>query len=204
MLSGWHSLLVGVKSGDEVIIPSHTYVATAGAVKTIGAIPVLADCDDTHLLDPQSVLEKVNTTSAKAIIPVQLNGRTAKMEPLLEIARQHNLIMVEDSAQGLGSRYKGKMAGTFGIAGTYSFFPAKVLGCFGDGGAVITDNDSIAGTVRMLRDHGRDETGEICCWGFNSRLDNIQAAILLEKMKTFDRDITHRRKNRRTLSPGPA
>jgi len=190
----WLALLAGgIKPGDEVIMPSHTYVATAGAARTIGAIPVLVDCGDDHLIDPKSVNSVVSTTS-KALIPVQLNGRTAKMDPLMDIARQNNLIIVEDSAQGLGSRYKGRMAGTFGLAGTYSFFPAKVLGCFGDGGAVVTDNDNVAEKIRLLRDHGRDEKGNIRCWGFNSRLDNIQAAILFEKLKTFDRDISQRRK----------
>lgn len=189
----WLALLAaGIKPGDEVILPSHTYVATAGAVKTIGGIPVLADCGDDHLIDPKSVKNAISANT-KAFITVQLNGRTAKMEPLIDIADQYNLTIVEDSAQGLGSRYKGKMAGSFGTAGTYSFFPAKVLGCFGDGGAVVTNNDNIAEKIRLLRDHGRDQKGVIHCWGFNSRLDNIQAAILLEKLKTFDRDIARRR-----------
>ncbi len=190
----WLSLLaVGIKPTDEIIIPSHTYVATAGAVKMIGAIPILADCGEDHLINPESV-ESLITERTKAIIPVQLNGRTAVMEPLFELSQKYNLILVEDEAQGLGSKYKGKMAGSFGIAGTYSFFPAKVLGCFGDGGAVVTDDDNVAIKVRRMRDHGRDVQGKIRMWGYNSRLDNIQAAILLEKFRTFERDINHRRK----------
>ena len=115
------------------------------------------------------------------------------MDSINEIANKHNLLIIEDSAQGLGSLYKGKMAGTFGLAGTYSFYPAKVLGCYGDGGAVVTNDDNIAEKVKLFRDHGRDENGEFQTWGFNSRLDNLQAAILLEKFKTFNDDITKRR-----------
>lgn len=189
----WISLLAaGVKPGDEVIMPSHTYVATAGAAKTIGAVPVLVDCGEDHLVEADAI-ERAVTPRTGAIVPVQLNGRTAVMEPILEIAEHHGVPVIEDSAQGLGSTYRGRMAGTFGLAGTYSFFPAKVLGCFGDGGAIVTSDDGVATQIRMMRDHGRDTVGIVQMWGFNSRLDNIQAAILLEKFKTFDRDIARRR-----------
>lgn len=189
----WISLLaVGVRPGDEVVLPSHTYVATAGAVNLVGAVPVLVDCGDDHLIDPMAV-ERAITQRTRAIIPVQLNGRTAKMEPLMEIAARTGTPIVEDSAQGLGSTYKGKMAGTFGKAGTYSFFPAKVLGCFGDGGAIVTNDDELGRAMRCYRDHGRDSDGVVRSWGVNSRLDNVQAAILLEKFRTFSRDLERRR-----------
>jgi dTDP-4-amino-4,6-dideoxygalactose transaminase len=189
----WIALMaVGVERGDEVILPSHTYVATAGAAVLLGAKPVLVECGSDHLID-QDDIERAITEKTKVIIPVQINGRTANMDPIIEIANKHNITIVEDSAQGLGSKFNGQMAGSFGAAGTYSFFPAKVLGCFGDGGGVITNDDSVAEKVRLIRDHGRNESGEVVEWGINSRLDNIQAAILLEKLSTFDDDIRRRR-----------
>jgi dTDP-4-amino-4,6-dideoxygalactose transaminase len=115
------------------------------------------------------------------------------MDPIIKVANQHGLIVIEDSAQALGSRYKGRYAGTFSMAGTYSFYPAKLLGCFGDGGAVVTNDDEIGRKLFLLRDHGRDENGEVVAWGTNSRLDNMQAAVLNLKMKTFDRELDRRR-----------
>jgi dTDP-4-amino-4,6-dideoxygalactose transaminase len=133
------------------------------------------------------------TKRAKAIMPVQLNGRTADMDALQTIADRYGLSIVEDAAQGLGSKFKGRCAGTFGAAGTFSFYPAKVLGCFGDGGAVVSNDDAVARQIALLRDHGRDDEGRVVAWGFNSRLDNLQAAILGFKLKTFPRDIARRR-----------
>ena len=115
------------------------------------------------------------------------------MDALQGIADGHGLIIIEDAAQALSSKFNGKCAGTFGLAGTFSFYPAKVLGCFGDGGAVVTNDDEIAGRVALLRDHGRNEEGEVVTWGTNSRLDNIQAAILNVKLKTFKKDMDRRR-----------
>ena len=184
---------VGVGAGDEVILPSHTYIATAAAVHYVGATPVLADIGPDHMLDPASV-ESLITSRTKALLPVQLNGRTCDMDALQAIADKHGLIIVEDSAQGLGSRYKGRMAGTFGKFGTSSFYPAKLLGCFGDGGAVVTNDEFVAERIALLRDHGRDpKTGKVVAWGFNSRLDNLQAAVLNVKLKTFDKDVARRR-----------
>lgn len=189
----WLALLAAdIGSGDEVIVPSHTYIASPAAIKFVGAEPVLADCGDDHLLDPNDIKHRI-TSKTKAIMPVQLNGRTCNMDSIKKIAQENNLIIIEDSAQGLGSLFKGQMAGTFGLAGTYSFYPAKVLGCFGDGGAVVTNDKEIFSKVYEMRDHGRDNTGEHVSWGFNSRLDNLQAAILLEKFKTFEDDIKLRR-----------
>lgn len=127
-------------------------------------------------------------------MPVSLNGRTCAFDPLVDIAKEHGLKIVEDSAQALGSKYKGKFAGTFGVAGTFSFYPAKILGCFGDGGALVTNDDEVARKTKLFRDHGRDEeTGEVVQWGFNFRLDNLQAAILHLQFKTYDRTIARRR-----------
>lgn len=183
----------GLGAGDQVILPSHTYIATAAAVYFIGATPVLADIGPDHMLDPDAV-EALITPRSKAIMPVQVNGRTCDMDALHAIADRHGLMLVEDAAQGLGSRFNGRMAGTFGRFGTLSFYPAKLLGCFGDGGAVVTNDDAIAEQIALLRDHGRHpDTGKVVAWGFNSRLDNLQAAILDFKLKTFDEDVARRR-----------
>lgn len=182
----------GIKPGDEVILPSHTYVATAASVHFLGATPVLVECGRDHLIDPASVKAAI-TPRTRAMMPVQLNGRTANMDALQAIADQHNLLIIEDAAQGLGSKYKGRGAGTFGLAGTFSFYPAKVLGCFGDGGAVVTNDEKMGRKISLLRDHGRDETGEVVTWGVNSRLDNLQAAVLDFKLKRFPEEIKRRR-----------
>ena len=182
-----------IGEGDEVIIPSHTFVATAAAIHHSGAKPVLADCQEDHLIDPNSI-SKLITSKTKAIMPVQLNGRVADMDAISKIANDHHLIIIEDSCQALGAKYKGQFAGTFGLAGTFSFFPAKTLGCFGDGGAVVTNNDKVAEKINMIRDHGRDPIdGKVKMFGFNSRLDNIQAAILGLKLKYYEREISRRR-----------
>jgi len=183
---------VGIGSGDQVILPSHTYVATASSVHFVNAEPVLVECGSDHMIDPMEV-KKAITVKTRAIMPVQLNGRTCDMEALQTIADQYDLLIVEDAAQALGSRFRNKYAGTFGIAATFSFYPAKLLGCFGDGGAVVTNDDDVARKIALLRDHGRNEAGEVVAWGTNSRLDNIQASILNLKLKTFNKDISRRR-----------
>lgn len=182
----------GIGAGDEVILPSHTYIATAASVHFVGATPVLAECGPDHMLDAADV-EKRITKKTKAIMPVQLNGRTCDMDALEAVARKHGVMIVEDAAQALGSKFKGRAAGTFGRFGTISFYPAKVLGCFGDGGAVVTNDDAVAKQLALLRDHGRDDDGQVVAWGFNSRLDNLQAAVLNFKLRTFDRDVARRR-----------
>lgn len=168
---------VGVRAGDEVLFPSHTFVATAEAIYNVGAIPVPVDCGPDHLMSPESA-EKAITSKTRAIIPVQLNGRAGNMEAIQEITRRHGLLLVEDAAQSLGAKYKGQYAGTFGVAAAFSFYPAKVLGCFGDAGMVVTNEDQIAEMIFVLRDHGRNSAGRVVMWGQNSRLDNLQAAIL--------------------------
>jgi dTDP-4-amino-4,6-dideoxygalactose transaminase len=182
----------GVGADHEVIVPSHTYVASAAAVHFVGAKPVLVDCGPDHLVDPAAVREAVNRRT-RAVIPVHLNGRTAEMNTILDIAHDNDLLVIEDAAQAVGSMLNDRAAGTFGVAGTYSFYPAKILGCFGDGGAIVTNDDDIAFAVRLLRDHGRDDTGVIVGWGLNSRLDNIQAAVLRVKLARLHQAIERRR-----------
>jgi len=185
--------LAGVKSGDEVLLPSHTMVATASAIVAAGGRPVFVEIGADHLMDPDDLEHRI-TPRSRAVMPVQLNGRTANMDRIGEIARRHKLTIVEDSAQGLGSRFRGRMAGTFGVAGVYSFYPAKILGALGDGGAIVTDDDAAAQELREVRDHGRDQqTGEVVRWGRNSRLDNLQAVVLLTKLKCLDEEIARRR-----------
>lgn len=185
--------LAGVGSGDEVIVPSHTFIASAAAIHHAGATPVLCDCGPDHTIDVASAAAMV-TDRTKALMPVQLNGRTADMDAVAELAAQHGLKIVEDSCQALGARYKGRAAGTFGVAGSFSFYPAKVLGCFGDGGALVLDDDADAEIARQLRDHGRNPvTGKIDRFGYNARLDNVQAAIMRVKLRYYERDLERRR-----------
>ncbi|MBI5770149.1 MAG: DegT/DnrJ/EryC1/StrS family aminotransferase [Verrucomicrobia bacterium] len=182
----------GVGAGDEVILASHTYIATAAAVHFNGATPVLVDCGPDHLIDPAAV-EAAITPRTKAIMPTQLNGRTCDMDRLQAIASKHGLLIIEDAAQALGSKFKGKCAGTFGFAGSISLYPAKVLGCFGDGGLLFTNDDKTYAALRQLRDHGRNDDGLVVRWGMNSRLDNLHAAILLEKLKIYPQEMERRR-----------
>ena len=189
----WLALLAaGIGKGDEVIFASHTYIATAGAIKFVGATPIPADCREDHMIDPKSV-EKLITDKTRAIVPTQLNGRCCEMDTLLEIAKKHNLIIIEDAAQGLGAKFKGSGIGTFDKGGTISFYPAKNLGSFGDAGAFVTNDKAMYEKVKLLRDHGRDENGKFVSWGFNSRLDNLQAAILNFKLTYYNDEINRRR-----------
>ncbi len=194
-------LAAGVGQGDEVIVPAHTYIASAAAIHFVGAQPVLCECGPDHLIDVQSA-RKVISSRTRAIMPVQLNGRTANMGQVLQLAREYKLHVIEDAAQALGSKFDGRFSGTFGTAGTFSFYPAKVLGCFGDGGALVTNDDAVAERVRLLRDHGRNADGEVVAWGTNSRLDNVQAAILNFKLKTFAADLERRRALARIYDAG--
>lgn len=183
---------LGVGRGDEVIISPHTYVATANAIEMVGATTIFADIDENKLLCPVAASKKI-TDKTKVIMPTQLNGRCANMAPLIELCKLNGLYLAEDSAQGLGAKYHGQAAGTFGAFGTLSFYPAKLIGCFGDGGAVITNDDELGQKFRAMRDHGRDSDGRVSMWGTNSRLDNLQAAFLRLRLQHFSEDIAHRR-----------
>ncbi len=184
---------IGLQPGDEVIFPSHTMVASAAAIFFAGGIPVPVDCGPDHIIDPDSIGAAI-TSRTRGICPVQLNGRTGNMDRIITIAKEHNLVVVEDAAQGLGSKFKGQYAGTFGVAAAFSFYPAKILGCMGDGGAVVTNDPEIARKVALLRDHGRNECGQVEVWGLNSRLDNLQAAVLDFQLKFYAQVIARRRK----------
>jgi len=204
----------GIGPGDEVILASHTYIATAAAVHFAGGTPILVDCGPDHMICPDAVSAAV-TLRTKAIMPTQLNGRTCDMDRLQAIATKHGLVIIEDAAQALGSKFKGKCAGTFGFAGSISLYPAKLLGCFGDGGLLFTNDDKTCAILKQLRDHGRDDNGIVVRWGMNSRLDNLQAAVLLTKLKIYPQELTRRRELARlyrdglkdledmTLPPGP-
>ena len=181
----------GIGVGDEILFCSHTMVATAAAIHFTGATPVPVECGPDHLIDPAAV-EAAVTDRTRALMPTHLNGRTCDMDSLKAIANKHSLLIVEDAAQALGSRFKGRCAGSFGSAAAISFYPAKVLGCLGDGGAVVTNDDSIYERMYQLRNHGYNKDGEIVSWGLNSRLDNLQAAILDFRLKRFEEVIARR------------
>ena len=183
----------GIQPGDEVIMSSHTFIATATAAGWLGAVPVLVDCGEDRLMDVGKV-EATITSKTKVIMPTQLNGRICEMDKLQAIANKYGLIVLEDAAQALGARYLDRYAGTWGKAGSISLYPAKVLGCFGDGGLVLTDDDKIAHDIFCMRDHGRDpETNQVCMWGINTRLDNLQAAVLSAKFKYYRKTVQRRR-----------
>jgi dTDP-4-amino-4,6-dideoxygalactose transaminase len=174
---------IGVEKGDEVITTPYTFFSTASTVYRIGAVPVFCDIDpETYNIDPNLIEAKV-TERTKAILPVHLFGQTAEMDPILEIAKKHNLFVIEDAAQALGAKYKKKMAGALGDVGCFSFFPTKNLGGYGDGGMVITNNPEIAKKVKMLRVHGASPKYYHKTVGYNSRLDPIQAAALSVKLR---------------------
>jgi dTDP-4-amino-4,6-dideoxygalactose transaminase len=182
----------GVGVGDEVIFCSHTMVATASAIAFTGATPIPVEAGPDHLIDSESIIKAI-TPRTKAIIPTQLNGRVADMDKILDIAQEYGLQVYEDSAQALGAKYKGQCAGSFGLGGCISFYPAKTLGCFGDGGMVLTNDDNIYNTIKLMRDHGRGEDGNVSIWGFNSRLDNLQAAVLSFFFQGYDKTVERRR-----------
>lgn len=187
------ALMAGrVGKGDEVVFCSHTMVATASAIHFAGATPIPIEAGRDHLMDPDAI-ESAITPRTKAIMPTQLNGRTANMDAIQAVADKHGLQVYEDAAQALGSKFKGKCAGTFGVGSCISFYPAKVLGSLGDGGAVLTNDEKVYRKLLSLRDHGRDDNGDVVIWGFNSRLDNLQAGILDYQLRDYQKVINRRR-----------
>lgn len=184
----WLPLLaLGIGKGDEVITVPSTFMATAEAITHTGATPVFVDVDeDTCTMDPAG-LEQAITARTKAIIPVHLFGQMANMDPILEIARKHGLHVIEDAAQAHGAEYKGHRAGSLGDAGSFSFYPGKNLGAFGEAGAVVTKNPELAEKIRTLRDHGQSRKYHHTLVGWNSRMDGIQAAVLRTKLQHLDR-----------------
>jgi dTDP-4-amino-4,6-dideoxygalactose transaminase len=193
-------MALGIGPGDEVLLPPFTFFATAGSVSRLGAIPIFVDIDrETYNIDPARIEEKI-TTRTKAILPVHLFGQCADMDPLLKIAKEKKLFVVEDAAQALGAEYKpkvgseGRRAGQIGDLGCFSFYPTKNLGAFGDAGMVVTDNPALAEKMRLLRVHGSQPKYFHKAIGINSRLDTIQAAILLVKFKYLEKWTAERQK----------
>jgi dTDP-4-amino-4,6-dideoxygalactose transaminase len=187
----------GIKRGDEIILPSHAFIAAAQAIHFAGAVPVPVDLDEQDgLIDPASVRAAI-TSRTRAIMPVHVNGRVCRMDSLCEIAEEHGLEIYEDAAQALGATLDGRPAGTFGRWGAFSFYPSKTLGCFGDAGALVTNDDELAATVRAMRNHGAGPDKSIApdcaIWGTNARLDNIHAAILAFKLGWY-REVVERRR----------
>ena len=183
----------GIGKGDEVIVPSNTFIATALAVSYVGAKVVLVDADnDTYGIDVIKISDAI-TDRTKAIIPVHLYGNPCNMEEVMSIAKSHDLTVIEDCAQAHGAGYKGKKVGTFGCAGAFSFYPGKNLGAMGDAGAVVTDEKEIAEKIRALGNYGSDYKYHHVYKGCNSRLDEMQAAILSVKLKVLDKTNENRR-----------
>jgi dTDP-4-amino-4,6-dideoxygalactose transaminase len=172
-----------IGSGDEVIIPVLTWISTSEAVRSVGATPVFVDAHPEYFTIAVAKIEEKITPKTKAIIPVHLYGQPAEMDGIIEIANRHNLIVIEDAAQAHGAAYKGKVAATIGHAGSFSFYPGKNLGAYGDAGAMVTNDDEIAEKIKMIRNHGQKGKHNPLIDGRNSRLDSIQAAILDTKLK---------------------
>lgn len=189
--SGTDALVIGLRAlgvspGDEVITTPFTFVATAEAIRLVGATPVFADIDPrTFNLSSDGIAERI-TPRTRAIVPVHLFGQPADMEPLLRLARAHGLRVLEDAAQAIGAEYEGKKAGGLADAATFSFFPTKNLGAYGDGGMLVTDDPTVAETAAKLRNHGAVDQYRPELIGYNSRLDELQAAILRLKLRHLD------------------
>ena len=185
-------LASGIKAGDEIITSPFTFIATSETISQVGAIPVFADIDPvTYNLDPKSVEKKI-TKKTKAIVPVHLYGMPCDMDAFMALAKKHNLRIIEDTAQAFTGKYKmggkdWKYLGSIGDCGTYSFFPAKNLGAFGDGGAITTSDDKILETLKQLRNHGSKVRYHHEMEGFNSRLDTVQAAVLSVRLKHVEK-----------------
>ena len=198
--SGSDALLIAlmaekIKPGDEVITTPFTFFATVGAIVRAGAKPVFADIDPkTFNIDPAKIAEKI-TPKTRAIIPVHLFGQAADMDPIVAIAKEHNLFIIEDACQAIGAEYKGKRVGSFAEYGAFSFFPSKNLGCFGDGGAVSCDSAEREALLKIYRNHGQSKTYIHEYIGGNFRIDALQAAILSIKLRSLDNWSAARQKN---------
>jgi dTDP-4-amino-4,6-dideoxygalactose transaminase len=186
-------LALGVGPGDEVVVPTHTYIASALAISSTGAKPVFVDCDPMHYsVDIQSI-EKALSPRTKAIMPVHLYGHPADMDPILKIAKERKLFVIEDTAQAHGATYKGRICGTMGDIGCFSFYPGKNLGAYGDGGAVVTRDAALAEKIGILRNYGQKVKYVHIMKGFNSRLDTVQAAVLRVKLRYLSKWNENRR-----------
>jgi dTDP-4-amino-4,6-dideoxygalactose transaminase len=176
-------MAAGIGPGDEVITVPNTFIATTEAISQAGAAPVFVDIDaDTCCIDVEKIQQRI-TPKTRAVVPVHLYGQTADMDPIIEIARKHELAVIEDACQAHGAFYKNRPAGSYGLAGCFSFYPGKNLGAFGDAGAVVTDDETLAQTIRMLREHGQSRKYYHEMEGYTGRLDAIQAAVLRLKLR---------------------
>ncbi|MGB0360875.1 MAG: DegT/DnrJ/EryC1/StrS family aminotransferase [Endozoicomonas sp.] len=185
-------MALGIKPGDEVISPAFSYIATAETAALLGAKLVYVDVDSkTYNLDP-TLLEAAITEKTKAIIPVSLYGQCADFDTINSIANKHNVTVIEDGAQSFGATYKGRKSCGLSTIGCTSFFPSKPLGCYGDGGAMFTNDDELAVIIRQIARHGQDRRYHHIRVGVNSRLDTIQAAVLLSKLEVFDQELVAR------------
>jgi dTDP-4-amino-4,6-dideoxygalactose transaminase len=185
----------GVGTGDEVLTTAYSFIATAEAIVAVGARPVFVDIDPvSYALDPAAI-EPLVTKRTKAVIPVHLYGHPCGMDAVVRVARRHRLAVIEDCAQAIGARYRGRRVGSFGTAGALSFYPSKNLGGYGDGGMVVTNDKRVAEQVRLLRVHGSGERYRHATLGTNSRLDELQAAILRVKLRHLDRWTSARREH---------
>ncbi len=191
-------MALGLKPGDEIITPSFTYIATTEVIGLLGLKPVFVDCDPENFNISVDEVEKAITKKTKAIVPVHLFGQSSDMKSIMNLAKKYNLFVIEDNAQAIGSDYLGfdqsQKTGTIGNIGCTSFFPSKNLGCFGDGGAMMTNDDELAKKLRMIANHGQSKRYYHDIVGCNSRLDNIQAAVLRIKLKELDQYIINRQK----------
>lgn len=188
-------MATGVGSGNEVITVPNTFIATTEAISQVGATPVFVDIyPDTCNMDVSRIEGKI-TEKTKAIIPVHLYGQPADIEPILEIAQRHGIHVIEDACQAHGALYKGRKAGSLGAVGCFSFYPGKNLGAYGEGGAIVTQNENIANKIRMIRDHGQEKKYFHQMEGYNGRLDAIQAGVLRIKLKRLDNWNQSRREN---------
>lgn len=193
---------LGFGPGDEIITVAHTFVATVGAIVQCGATPILVDIKDDFNIDVDQI-ESAITPKTKGIIPVHLNGHPCNMDRIMELAEKYNIRVIEDSAQALGAKFKGKRCGSFGDTSIFSFYPAKMLGTAGDGGMICTNDDALARKLRAFRDNGRIESVEVIeCFGWCSRLDNLHAALLNMKFKYFDKWVERRREIARLYDEG--
>lgn len=187
-------MAIGIGPGDEVITPGFTYIATAETVALLGAKPVYVDIDPkTYNINP-ALLEQVITPRTKAIIPVSLYGQCADFDPINEIAKKHGITVIEDAAQSFGAQYKGRNSCNLSDISCTSFFPSKPLGCYGDGGAIFTNDEELATKIRQIARHGQDRRYHHIRVGVNSRLDTIQAAVLLAKLDVFSDEMDTRQK----------
>ena len=192
-------MALDLKPGDEIIVPAFTYVATAEVIALLGLSPIMVECDSKTFNLTASLIEKAITPNTKAIVPVHLFGQSCDMEEIMAMAKKHKLYVIEDNAQAIGADYtfsdgRKQKAGTIGIVGCTSFFPSKNLGCYGDGGALMTNDDELAQKIRMIANHGQNKKYFHKVVGVNSRLDAMQAAVLNIKLKRLDKYTAARQK----------